>query len=236
MKYKTRTCLWSPDSFPWSSLLMMLPFSLLEGDDSFCINHHFPSFRFCVINHVSAPKTVLFVQCNMSNKNKKGTDSPIQCPLFSSVGFFVTQWMSSSLAMSAAEHVCMPCIICSGHAWCPGLSCHCWKPCIVSSCFHDVTHIPNTFTNWQWISTDATHITHKNQNTLHTSTHHAHKSKQLHTPKSATVPVNPTYLWYPLIAVQSHHLHVPITCLNLQSHDTISCQACSYLIFWNFLV
>jgi len=26
-----------------------------------------------------------------------------------------------------------------------------------------------TFTNWQWILTGATHITHKNQNTLHTS-------------------------------------------------------------------
>ena len=30
--------------------------------------------------------------------------------------------------------------------------------------------------------------------------------------------------------------NVPITCLNLQSHDTISCQKCCYLIFLNFLV
>ena len=47
---------------------------------------------------------------------------------------------------------------------------------------------------------------------------------------------NLTYLWYPFIAVQWHNLHVPITCLNLQSHDNISCQTCCYLIFWNFLV
>jgi len=47
---------------------------------------------------------------------------------------------------------------------------------------------------------------------------------------------NLTYLWYPLIAAQWHSPHVPITCLTLQSHDTISCQTCCYLIFWNFLV
>ena len=46
----------------FSSLLMtMLPFSLLEGDDSFTITHPFYSFRFCVINHGSAPKLLSLI-------------------------------------------------------------------------------------------------------------------------------------------------------------------------------
>jgi len=70
------------------------------------------------------------------------------------------------------------------YAWCPGqpvnLSCHCWKPCTVSACFHGITHTSYNFTNWQWIFTGATH---KNQNTLHTS-------------KSAMVPADhPSLIW-----------------------------------------
>ena len=112
---------------------------------------------------------------------------------------------------------------------CQHLSCHCRKPCIVSMPVFMVLHILTlyTFTNWQWIFTNATHITHKNQNTLHTS-------------KYAMVPADHpslmTYLLHPLIAVQLHNLHVPITCLYLQSHVTISCQTCCYLIFQNLLV
>ncbi len=46
----------------FSSLLMtVLPFSLLEGDDSFSITHSFSSSRFCVINHVSAPKLLSLI-------------------------------------------------------------------------------------------------------------------------------------------------------------------------------
>ena len=85
-------------------------------------------------------------------------------------------------------------------------------------------------TNWQWIFTGATHITYKNQNTIHTS-------------KSAILPcfwqtihLQSTYVWYPLIAVQWHNLHVPITCLNMQSHNTVSRQTHCYLIFLNFFV
>ena len=62
---------WSQDSFPQSSFLMtMLPFSLLEGDDSFSITHPFSRFRFCVINHVSAPKllTLISVKCPMDTR------------------------------------------------------------------------------------------------------------------------------------------------------------------------
>jgi len=70
---------YGPKSLPWSLLLMkMLPFSLLEVDDSFSITNPFPGFRFFVINHVSAPKIYLFDQCNMSNGNKTGPYSPIQ--------------------------------------------------------------------------------------------------------------------------------------------------------------
>jgi len=39
----------------------MLPFSLLEGDDIFSITHPFSGFRFCVINHVSAPKLLFLI-------------------------------------------------------------------------------------------------------------------------------------------------------------------------------
>ena len=60
---------------------------------------------------------------------------------------------------------------------CQHLSCRCWNPCTVSAwnpctvsaCCHGITHTPYAFTNWQWIFTGATHIAHKNQNTLHTS-------------------------------------------------------------------
>ena len=61
-KSKTSTCLWTLDSFPRSSLLMiMLPFSLLEEDDSFCNTQPFSGYRFCVINHVSAPKLLSLI-------------------------------------------------------------------------------------------------------------------------------------------------------------------------------
>jgi len=45
----------------------MIPFTLLEGDESFSITHPFSGFRFCVINHVSAPKllSLISVTCQM---------------------------------------------------------------------------------------------------------------------------------------------------------------------------
>ena len=137
--------------------------------------------------------------------------------------------MSSSLATSSVEHVCTPQSICSGHAWCPGqhLSSQCWKPCTISTRFHSITHIPYTFTNRQWIFTGATHHTQKSKHTSYFNV----------CPGSGRLSIfNLTYLWYPLIAAQWHNPRVPITCLNMQSHDTISCQKCCYLIFWNFLV
>jgi hypothetical protein len=61
---------------------------------------------------------------------------------------------SSSLAKSAAERVCSPCIICSGHAWCPGdyLSTSA-LPLLKAmhhfyAYFHGITYTPYIFTNW----------------------------------------------------------------------------------------
>ena len=62
-KYKTSTCLRYQDSFPWSSLLMrMLPRS--------SITHPFSGFRFCVLNHISAPKllSLISVTCPMDTR------------------------------------------------------------------------------------------------------------------------------------------------------------------------
>ena len=70
-KSKTSTYLCTQVSFPQSSLLMtMLPFSLLEGDDSFSVTHPFSGFRFCVINHVSVPKllSLISVTCPMDSR------------------------------------------------------------------------------------------------------------------------------------------------------------------------
>ena len=77
--------------------------------------------------------------------------------------------MYSSLAMSAAERVCTPRIICSGHAWWTGHYMSTSALPLLKAFFHGITHTPYTFIKWQWIFTGPTPITHKNQNTLHTS-------------------------------------------------------------------
>ena len=62
---------YGPESFPCSSLLMtMLPFSLLEEDNSFSITDPLSGFRFCVINDVSAPKlpSLVSVTCQMDTR------------------------------------------------------------------------------------------------------------------------------------------------------------------------
>ena len=104
---------------------------------------------------------------------------------------------------------------------CQHLSCPSWKPCTISACFHGITYTSYTFTNWC--------NTHHTQKSKHTS-----YFKVCHSSGRPSV-FNLTYLCYPLIAIR-HNLHVPITCLNLQSRDTISCQTHCYLIFLNFFV
>lgn len=79
--------------------------------------------------------------------------------------------MYSSLATSAAERVCL---YVTHHLYCACLVPVNICPATVESRtvslrLHGITHTPYTFTNWQWIFTGATHITHKNQNTIHTS-------------------------------------------------------------------
>jgi len=213
--------------------MTMLPFSLLD----------FSGFRFSVINNVSAPKLLSLISVTCPNDTRKVHTFPynelyhhlwdslapsmhtLLCNPVSPGQFCALP--SECLALwptSAAEHVCMPRIICSGHAWWPGqqLSCHCWKPCTVSACFHGITYTPYTFTNWC-----NTHHTQKSKNTSYFKVCHGSGRSSI---------FNLTYLCYPLMAVEWHNLHVPITCWNLQSHDTISCQTRCYLIFWNFLV
>ena len=179
----------------------------------------------------------------MSNRYKKGPYSPIQWALSSSVAPSVhpplcnpagpTQFCalpSECLALSRHQQLNMSVHHATSVVDMLGaqhLSCHCWKPCTVSACFHGITHTPYTFTNWQWIFTGATYITQKSKHTPYFKVYHGSSRPSI---------FNLTYLGYPLIAVQWHNLHVPITCLNLQSHDTISCQTCSYLIIRNFLV
>ena len=152
----------------------------------------------------------------MSNGCKKGPHSPIQWALSPSVGFFGTQWMSSTLATSADERVCTLRIICIGHAWCPTS---------VLPLLKAMHHI----CLFSWHYTYSVHH-HQLAVDFHTS-----QFKVCHDSGRLFI-FNLTYLRYPPIAVLWHNLHVPITCLNLQSHDTISCQTCCYLIIWNFLV
>jgi len=141
--------------------------------------------------------------------------------------------MSSSLAMSAAEHVCMSRIICSGHVWCPGhylstsvlpLLKAMHHICLFSWYYTYSIHLHQMAVDFHWCNT------YNIQKSKHTS-----YFKICHGSRRPSV-FNLTYLCYPLTAVQWHNLQVLIACLNLQSHNTISCQTCSYLIFWNFLL
>jgi hypothetical protein len=113
-------------------------------------------------------------------------------------------WQRQQLYMYIHHTSSVADMLCAQVTTCQHLSCRCWKPCTVPACFHGVTHNPYTFTNWQWIFTGATHTKFKTHSAMVPADH----------------PSLMTYLWYPLIAVQWHNLHVPITCLNLQSHDT----------------
>jgi len=138
----------------------------------------FSCFRFCVINHVSAPKLLSFITV-MYNGYKK-------------VPYNEHHHAWDSLAPSVHTHLCNP--ACPGQfcalpseclaLWqcqqlnvsvchtssvvdmsgaqvttCQHLSYHCWKPGTISACFHGITYTPYTFTNWQWIFTGATHHT-----------------------------------------------------------------------------
>ena len=69
--------IYGPKSFPQSSLLVtVLLFSLLQGDDSLSITHPFSGFRFCVINHVSAPKLLSFISVTCCMDTRKAHTVP----------------------------------------------------------------------------------------------------------------------------------------------------------------
>ena len=140
--------------------------------------------------------------------------------------------MSSSLATSAAVCVCTQHIICSEHAWCPGHS--------LSTSVLPMLKAMHCLRPFSWYYTYSIHRLKMAVDLYWCNTYHTQKSKQTSYFKvcyGSGIPsiFNLTNLWYPLIAVQWHILHVPITCLNLQSYDTISCQTCCCLMFWNFL-
>ena len=227
--------------------MKMIPFTLLEGDGSFCITHPFSGFRFCVINQVSAPKLLSLISVTCQMDIIKAHTVPyneichhlwdslapsVHTLLCNPVGpgqfCALTQWMSSSLATSAAEHVCMPHIICSRHAWCPGhylstsvlpLLKAMHHICLLSWYYTYSTHRPQLAVDFYWCNT---HHTQKSKHTSYFKVCHGSGKLSF---------FNLTYLCFPLIAVQWHNPHVLITCLNLQSHDIISCQTCGLPYF-----
>ena len=193
----------------------------------------------------------LFDQCNMSNGYKIGPYILIQWALSSSVGFFGTTvhilicnpagprhfcalpseclalWQCQQLNVSVCHASSVVSMFGAQVTTCQCLSCYCWKPCTISPVFMVlyILHTPSpNGSGFHWCNT---HHTQKSKHTSYLKVCHGSGRPSI---------FNLTYLCYPLIAVQWHNLHVVITCLNLQSHDTISCQTCCYLIFWNFLV
>ena len=185
--------------------MRMLQFSLLEGDDSSCITHPFSAFRVCVINHISAPKllSLISVICQMDTRKAHTVPynelchhrwdslvpsvhtllcNPVSTGKFCALpSECLALWQRQQLNVSVCHAPSVVDMLGAPVTTCQHLSCHCWQPCTVSACFHGITHTPYTFTNWQWILTGATHITHNNQNTLHTS-------------KSDMVPADHPYL------------------------------------------
>jgi len=123
---------------PLSSLLMtVLPFSLLDGDDNLSVTHPFSGFRFCVINHVSAPKLLSLISVTCQMDTRKAHTIPyselchhLQDSLAPSMHKLLCNPVgpgqfcalpSQRLALWHQQlNVSTPCIACSGHAWCPG--------------------------------------------------------------------------------------------------------------------
>ena len=162
---------------------------LCRNDDSFSITHSFSGFRFCVNNHVSAPKllSLISVTCPMdTRKTHTGPYSELCHHLWDSLAPSVHTLLSNPVApqqFCALPSECqalwqrqqLNVSVCHTSSavdmlgvqvtTCQHQSCHCWKPCTVSACFHGITHTPDTFTNWQWIVTGATHHTQKSKHT-----------------------------------------------------------------------
>jgi len=125
------------------------------------------------------------------------------------------------MCISSCNTSVKPRIICSGHAWCPG---H-YLSTSVLLLLKAIHHI----CLFSWYYTYSIHLHQLAVDFYWCNTHHPQKPKHTSYFKVCNGSGRPsffnlTYLWYSLIAVQWHNLHVLITCLNLQSHNSISCQ------------
>ena len=132
----------SQDSFPRSFLLMtVFPFSLLEGVDRFSITHPFSGFRFCVMNHVSAPKLPSLISITCPVDTRKVHTVP-----YNELCHHV--WDSLTSCKCLALWKCQQMNVSVGHASSVvdmlgahvNMSCHCWKPRTISAYFHGITH------------------------------------------------------------------------------------------------
>ena len=166
-KSNTSTCLWSQDSF-----------SVFTDDNAggrWQFLYHTSYFRFQVLcNYVSAPKLLPLISVTYPMDPRKALTvlynelchhlwdslAPSEC---------LALWQCQQLNTSVCHASSVVDTFGAQVTTCQHLSCHCWKPCTISACFHGITHTPYTFTKWQWIFIGATHTTYKNQNTLHTS-------------------------------------------------------------------
>jgi len=188
--------------------MTMLPFSLLD----------FYGFRFCVINHVSAPKLLSLISVTCPKDTRKAHTVPYNelChhlwdSLAPSVYIFLCNpaghrqfcalpseclalWKSQQLNMSVCHASSAVDMLGAQVTTHQHLSCHCWKPCTISipvfMILH-ILHIPSP--------TGATHITHKNQNTLHTS-------KSAMVPKDHPSSIRHTYVIHSELYIDTIHM------------------------------
>jgi len=223
--------------------MTMLPFSLLD----------FSNFRFCVIKQVSALKLLSLISVTCPKDTRKAHTVPYN---------ELCHHLWDSLAPSVHTLLCNPAgpgQFCALPSECLALwqvsswtclyathqlqwACLVPRTVLVNICPATVESHAPYLCLFSWYYTYSIHLHQLVQHTSHTKirTHFIllslpwfRKTIRL---QSDVLMLSTTYLCYPLTAVQWHNLHGPITCLNLQSHDTISCQTCCYLIFLNFLV
>ena len=209
---------WFQDSFSQSSLLMtMLPFSLLEGDDSFSITSPFSHYRFCVINHVPAPKllTLISVTCPMDTRMAPTLPQNELCHhLWDSLAPSVHTLLCTTVGprqFCALPSECLAVLRCQQlnvfvrqtssvvdmlsaqvticqHLPATVESHALYLPVFVA--LHILTHLHQLAVDFHWCNT------HHTQKSKHTS-----YFKVCHGSSRSSI-FNLTYLWYPLIAVQ----------------------------------
>ena len=175
---KSKTSTWFLISWQFSRVILlmtMLPFSLLD----------FSGFRFCVINHVSAPKLLSLISVTCPKGTRKAHIVPynklwhhlwdslapsVYTLLCNPVGpgqfcalpsECVALWQNQQLNVSVCHASSAVDMLGAQVTTRQHLSCHCWKPCTISMPVFMVLHILHTLS-----PTGATYITHKNRNTF----------------------------------------------------------------------